>query len=194
MAKKWSSESATNRLLMIIALFVAILAFSSVFVVESLSRATILQKNMFSGYSLAFQGGPALAPMPSFYSPSVSSTPSAFPSSSSSPGKPDLISRFPDAVNGTISGRVGTNLTIRENTKNIGAAYANPSRTRVVAGNSTFVFNKPGLGVGMSKTNTFSFTCVRAGNFPASTMADFDFRISESNEANNGESITIKCR
>lgn len=106
--------------------------------------------------------------------------------------QPDLISRFPDAVNGTLSGRVGSNVTIRESTKNIGTAYAKPSKTKVTAGASR-VFNKPGLGVGQVKTDLFQFACKKAGVFPVSTAADYDFKIPELNESNNGESVVLRC-
>ncbi len=107
--------------------------------------------------------------------------------------KPDLVSRFPDAVNGTFYGRVGSNVTLRELTKNIGSAYAKPSKTKTAAGGASFLFNKPGLGVGQSKADLFSFACVRAGDVQLSTTADYDFKVSESNENNNGERAVLKC-
>ena len=130
--------------------------------------------------------------------PGPSPSPSASPSPSPSPNAPDLTSSFSvSAIN------VGWNgsAKILVNTTNLGNEKAGKSTTRVYEQPGRYTFGGTAadlvfdaLSPKASKVKSFNYVCNGQGPHVFDLTADFDNKISESNESNNGGSpIVVNC-
>ena len=175
MVKGWSSESTTNRLLMIIALFVAILTFALVFVLESASwTSTPSQENKasLSGYFAAVT--PA-------NSPAVRAA-----------SKPDLVAVLDQGV----SLKLGQSVVFAVKTQNNGAAASWPSLTKITVFGSSpdLVFQVPALGQNAFALNEFVVKCAGAGDILVRAFGDFGKQTEESDENNNIDAVAVECK
>ncbi|MBS3070123.1 hypothetical protein J4220_01295 [Candidatus Micrarchaeota archaeon] len=172
MMKGWSSESTTNRLLMIIALFAGILAFTTVFVLESMSRASSAPQTSLSGYFVAVTPSDSLAARPSRT-------------------QPDLFTELDPSV----AVKRGQSVTFGVKTQNIGAIASNPSVTKItILGGSDLVFDVPSLAPGAFAATEFLVKCDRTGSKLIRSFADFGKQISESDETNNIDAEVVECQ
>lgn len=155
----WSSESATNRLLMIIALFTAILAFSLVYVVDSISHASASQAPSASQASLS----------------------GYFLSKSAATNAPDLVVLFPN----DIYLKTGGFIKVKAKTQNNGNADSAASETRVTTPAGTdYFFGIPPLPPGASFDNEFTVKCNSEGTITVYGWSDFHGKVAESVESN----------
>jgi hypothetical protein len=88
---------------------------------------------------------------------------------------------------------VGSTVFLVEQLTNNGTAVAESSYSRIVSQDGSKADFRPSLEAGHHLNTEIKFECVVPGIFYFSSRADFDHRVIESDEANNGAFAAITC-
>ena len=163
-------------------------------ILVTILAAFILQEAYFGGTGVgAIIAGPFFGTNP---------TPDADQPALLEPSRPDLITAFAAArIDGkpielkdeTVRVPLGLTVTLVERLWNNGSALAASSYSRVIWGDLTEAAYRPPLSPGQYVLSDVDFACASTGIYYFASGADFDNRILESNEGNNGAFATVAC-